>query len=262
MFNLLIAFAVALVTYGLSSWLFGSAIVGLLPAILVFILLFVLLARRTAGQITAAIEPVAAIMQQGQVAEAEQLLRTIQQRYAWWQLLLTRQIDAQLGLLRYMQRRFDEAEPLLTSGKWRNWTALVCLGAIAYRRNHFDQAWAYCKQASQASPKEAMVYVVWATLLAKQGSQPEALQVLAQGLTALPDNQVLKGLRNTIANKRRINTDKLPQNWGLFFPEDLVKRQSMRGRRGPPQKPPPGMAVRMQQPLPQPRISKKDRRGR
>ena len=130
---------------------------------------------------------------------------------------------------------------------------MVCIGCVHYRAKRLDEAWAAFEAAAAVGRKEPMIYVVWATLLTRAGKRTQALEVLTRSEKKLPDSELLKSLRATIANKKKIQPKKFPDSWYQFFPEDLAASQMMRGRKGGP---PPGMG------LPQPKTRGKAARRR
>ena len=69
--------------------------------------------------------------------------------------------------------------------------------------------------------------------------------MIARGQKHIAESELLKSLRSTIANKKKIQTKKFPESWYQFFPEDIAASQMMRGRKGGP---PPGAVI------PQPRM--------
>jgi len=230
MLNLLIATLIGVSTYGAVAFGFGP-LAGVLPALLVFIVAVYLLAQRTGKQVEAALAPVAQLLQAGDMAGAKALLESVRADFAKWQVLLSSSIDAQLGILEYLQLKWDAAMPLLQKGRSRNWTAITCIACIHYRKGNKDMAWTELDAAQKAAPKEAMVYAIHATLRARSGMRKEALDALATGLVAMPDSNFLKQLQRTVANKKKLNTKKFPDTWYQFFPEELMSQHMMRGRR-------------------------------
>ncbi len=230
MFNLLIAAALGTVVFAaIGAWLGPWA--AIVPALLVMVGAIFLLSRRTGQQVEAALAPLATMLQSGQVAEARALLTSVGAQYGNWQLLLKGSISAQLGLLDYLQLKWDKALPQLQAGRFRNWMAMACIGCIHYRQNRRDKAWEEFEAAAGVQPKEAIVYAVWATLAVRAGERDRALKALKLGLEAMPDSDFLKNLQKTVANKKKIQTKGFPDSWYQFFPEEMVRQQMMRGRR-------------------------------
>jgi tetratricopeptide (TPR) repeat protein len=242
MLNLLLALALAAASFvAVTLWL--GPIAAVAPALGVLLLALFLLSRRTAAQVNAELQGVAPLLQARRIDEAQTKLTVIKERYGRWQFLLAGQIDAQLGVIDYLQLKFDEARPKLEAGKWRNAVALCCLGCIDWRQGRKDEAVKHFAAAAQASSQDVMVYQVWATLLARDGQRTEALAAVADGLKAIPDNAPLQDLQSRIANKKKIDTDRFGEAWYQFFPEEYAQKMVMRGTRGPSP-----LAARMPQP--------------
>jgi len=252
MYNVAISVALAAASFGLVALLL-SPVAAIIPATMVFALAWWLLSRRIAKQVEEEMKALVPLLQARKVEEAKAKIASVQKRYGRWQILLERQLDAQVGMIDYLQMKFDAALPKLEKGKFRNWNALVCIGAIHHRKGRKEQAYESLASAAKVAPKESVVYLVWATLLTRDGKRTEALQALDGGLKAMPDSEHLKNLRNRVANKKKIDTKQFPQTWYQFFPEELAQQQLMRGRkRGPG----PGQAAQ------QPRMSARQTRRR
>ncbi len=224
-----------------SLWL--GPVAGVFPGLGVTGISLFLTSRRIGGQVEAEMAEIVPMLQERRIDAAQARLEAIKERYGRWQLLLSGQIDAQLGMIEYLQMHWDRAMPLLQRGKWRNWTALVCIAAIHHRQGRREEAWAALDKAASVGPKEVIIYAIWATLLVRDSQRGEALTVIARGLKAQPDSQVLKELQAKIANKKKIDPKMFGETWYQFFPEDMARKMLTRGRRGG-----------MQQQIPQPRI--------
>jgi len=252
MYTLILSLVLGLVTFALVA-LFLDPLAAVVPAVMVLMIALVALLLRTKRKVDAEMQGIVPLLQRRQVVEAQRYLETLRARYARWMPLLDGQIDAQLGMIDYLQLKFDQALPRLEKGKWRNWMALACIGAIHYRKGRHEQAWEALQKAVDAGKKEPMAYVVFAVLLNRAGARDRSLVVMNAGLKVLPDNKLLGDLKAKIANKKKIKTNKLGESWYQFFPEELAAQAQMAARRGTPL---PGMGFRG------PAVSKQERRGR
>jgi tetratricopeptide (TPR) repeat protein len=251
MYSVLLSIGVGLVVLlAVGAWL--GPVTGILPGLVVAMTVFLLLMWQLGKRVQVELDGVLPFLQQRKIAEAKAYMRSLQDRYGAWQPFLRGQIEVQIGMLDYVQLKFDEALPQLESGSYRNWLANVCIGAIHFRRGRQADAWDSFKKAKAASKKESMVYVVWAVLKTRDGDRDGALAVLSDGLKLIPDNKTLKELHDRVANKKRIDTKKLPETWQQIFPEEVIQEHMVRGRAGAPQGPPG----------PAPKMNRKMRRGR
>lgn len=264
MYNLLISTAIALATAGLVLLLGFPWVSAIFPALLVFPVVLFLLTRRTGKQVEAAMAPLQELMQKGKIAETEALLVQVRDTYGPWQILLKGQITGQIGMLKYMQQKYDEALPLLEQASGRDWTAQAAQGCIHFRRGDHDAAWSAFDDAVSAAGKDANAWALYVFLLVKHGDRDKALSVLARGLEKTGESELLKKLRNRVANKQRIDPSVLGDMYFQFFPEEMVKRMAMRGTRGNPLE---GLPIdqiprHMQQGPPQPKMRGKMARRR
>ncbi len=243
MYALLLAGAAAAAVFVATAFLW-SPIAGILPGILVFLLVGYFLFRRLSTQLEAEMRGVVDLLQAQRIDEARTRLFAIRARWGRWVPLLAGQVEAQLGTIDYLQMKFDEALPQLEKGRYRNWTAEVCIGAVHWRRDRKPQAYQALEAAAATAPKEAMVYVVWATLKHRDGDREGALAAVGKGLKELPSHALLTSIQAVLANKRKLDTKSYPQTWFQFFPEELLQQMRMTGRRDGP---PPGQPALPQQ---------------
>ncbi len=233
MYNVAISFVIGLVVFGLVSlvlpW-WGSILPGLIASgVAVW-----LLAQRINRLVQPELEKVGPMLQARDVEGAEAQLRSIQQRFGKWQLYLDAQIEAQLGMIDYLQMKWDAALPKLEKGSWQNAEAQICVGAIHFRKGNKDAAWEMLAKACETDAKNAMTHIVHAVLRSRSDMREEALAAVAKGLEALPEHGALKQLQQRLANKKKIDVKQLPQAWYQFFPEDFAKQMVVRGRKGGP----------------------------
>jgi len=232
MYNLLLALAAGLVLFsGVTAWL--GAVAAILPALAVAIGAMFLLSRRTGKLIEVELATVPPLLQAHRIDEAQTKLVHIKERWSNWQFLLAGMIDVQLGMIDYLQRKFQEAKPKLESGKWRNGVALTCIALIDYREGRKEEAWKGLAAATSATTNDPMLFVVRCYLLAKEGNRDQALAAVNEGLGHMPDSNQLKELRNKIANKQRIDPKSFGEGWYQYFPEEFVQQMAMRGTRHP-----------------------------
>lgn len=209
---------------------------AVIPAIAVFALLTYVLTRRVSRAVEPEMIAAVELLKERKIDEAKARLVAIKRNWGRWQLFLGDQIDAQLGMIAYLQMQWDEALPLLDAGRWRNWMALSCIGCIYWRKGKKDEAYASFSSAVDASSAEMAPYMVWATLLERDGRREEAMVICDRGIRNNKGALFLVELRDLIANKKKVDTRKFPESWYQFFPDDLVARYqqqaAMKGTRG------------------------------
>ncbi len=211
-----------------------NPIAGVFPGLGVMGISLFLLSRRISQRLESELSAIVPLLQDRQIDAARERLLSVKERYGRWQFMLSSQIDSQLGMIEYLQMHWDAALPLLQKGQWRNWTALVCIGAIHYRQGRKEAAWEALEKAAAAGSKEVIVYGIWSSLLVRDGKRTEALAAVAKGLKAQPESQILKELQSKIANKKKVKPKMFGDAWFQFFPEDMARQMVTRGRRGMP----------------------------
>jgi predicted Zn-dependent protease len=174
-----------------------------------------------------------AILQARRIDDARALLVGVRDRWSRWQVMLASQIDAQLGMLEYLQMHWDAALPLLEKGKWRNGQAWACIGAIHWRKGEKGKAFEALRRAQTVTPKDPMIAFVRATLLLRDDRRDEALRALADARGKIPENKLIADLQAKVANKQKIDPKIFGETWYQYFPEDLAKEMLTRGRRTP-----------------------------
>ena len=175
MYNIIIsqvaATAVFLVLYlaaGLPWW--GA----LLIALPVFVGCFYLLARLVMKKVTAIMETASRDLQGQRVEKA---IREMQGafRYGKWQLTVTGQINAQIGMVYYMKREFTTAFPYLEKAFVKNWAAMGMLAISYMKRNKNDKMRETFEKAVHTSPKEPLLWNLYAYCLVETGETSKAL---------------------------------------------------------------------------------------
>jgi len=81
-------------------------------------------------------------------------------KYAKWQFFIKEQINAQIGMILYAKKRFDEALPYLKSAFQKNWMAMAMLATIYYKDKQYDLMKSTLEKAIKNSPKRVFVHSI------------------------------------------------------------------------------------------------------
>ena len=234
MYNLLIALAAGTLGFVLGG-IFGSWIQGIIPALLVFPVVYVLLARRTGKKVEAIMRQAVAELESGRSDNCRRIMEKALD-LAPWQFLLQQQVKTQLGALEYMQRNFKAARPLLENSWARNWQAMGMLAAIDLREGRSKDAVQRLVKCHKHGKKDAVMWGLYAYACVQCGDVDEALAVTNKGLGVLDESRPLKELKSALANQRvkRFKWGRVfGQSWLQFFPEQASMKhaQAMAGAR-------------------------------
>lgn len=219
MYNLLIALAAGLATLllfvatGLVGW-WGA----LLPALVVLGATYFFLARRTLRQLEA-------LMMEAQrdlgAKRIDAGLEKMKQGFALskWQFLVAGQVHAQIGMLLYVMKRFDEARPHLEKSFSRIGQARAMLGALHFQQKDYEGMKRVFEQAAAVNKKDGFLWSVYAWCLDKSGQRKEALEALSRGLAASPQDERLKANQLALQNNERMRMKAYGQEWWAFHLE-------------------------------------------
>src|SRR5690606_4757370 len=118
-------------------------------------------------------------------------IATLKQAYpvSKWQFMVNSQIDAQIGSILYMTKKFDASEPYLKRAYKKNWVAQAMLGALYYKRKKYEEMNKVFEQATIANKKESLLWNLYAYCVWKSGDRNRAIEILNRALAALPNDQ-------------------------------------------------------------------------
>ena len=234
MYNILISAAAAvavlaiLLLVKLPWW--GS----LLVAFAVFGGLFVLLSRRTMKQVMAIIETAGKDLQGQRFEKAVRELKDAL-KYAKWQVYVEGQVNSQIGMIYYLKRDFSNAFPYLEKSFFKNWAAMGMLAICYMKRQKKDKMIATFDKAVVGSPKESLLWNLYAYCLAECGDMTQAREVIEKGLKKLPGDAPLTENLENLKQGKKMKMRSFGDMWFQFHLESMAAIQkhqmaSMGGR--------------------------------
>src|SRR6056297_1407649 len=78
-------------------------------------------------------------------------------KFGKWQFFVKEQINAQIGIILYARKKFDEARPYLESAFSKNWMAMAMLAALYYRDKKHDKVRKTMEKGIAAAKKEGFM---------------------------------------------------------------------------------------------------------
>jgi tetratricopeptide (TPR) repeat protein len=214
MYNILISISLGIlvgVVYTLlgfwKTWAMGI-ILGVLSAVGAFALLSRMLARR--------IEPKFLQAQKQVQSGAHNLaIRSLEELLPWgrWQVLLSGQIYAQMGVLAYALEQDEKALGYLEKSGLRVPEAQLARAAILYRRKSFDEAYEVMELAIKANKKQILPYNAFAWMLEKQGDRAKAILQLQRCLKVEKSNESTKDNLLRLQNNKKLNMKRFGMQW-------------------------------------------------
>ncbi len=141
-----------------------------------------------------------------------------------WGFLVTAQIDSQIGVILYTQKKFGEAYKYLRKANPRIFLAYCMLIVGHIKNKKTDEAESALRVLLKTNKKEAFVYSFAAYLYKKEFNDSEkAMSVIKDGLKKLPNNEKLKEHHNALQNKKRFKMSK----WGDMWLQLMLDKKAM-----------------------------------
>jgi tetratricopeptide (TPR) repeat protein len=219
----------------LDWWGYGWAIVF---SILLFIVAWILLARRLAATLHPAM---ARFQQQAQAGHLDASMQTLRELlpFGKWVPLLTGQLQAQMGMLAWYGNKKDEALTLLEKSSLRAPDARLLLGCILYTKGDNQRALSVLQTAAAVNKKHNLLHNTWAWLLQRTEKADEAQKVLADFSKRQPADKETKENLLRLQNRTRMNMQGFGMQWyalGLEQPPQAMgqMRRAPKGFREPP----------------------------
>jgi hypothetical protein len=248
MYNLLLALGAGTLVTIFFGWLLGMPRVvvgyGIIPGIIAMIAVLIVLSRKTGKKLQTIMDRVQAELQprQGVKPEPARFDRAVNilregYKYKRWQIFVGSTIDAQIGMLLYLQKKFDEAEPHLENAVWRNWVAKAMLAVNQYRRKNYGKMKAIFEKTAKVAKKESLLWNLYAWCLWKSGDTVGAIDALSRGGEHLKDDERLNTNKAALQKGKRMKMRGWNEMWYQFHleappqPKPQVDRRSIyRGR--------------------------------
>lgn len=151
----------------------------------------------------------------------EKAIRTLKEGYGLgdWQFFVKPQLKAQIGSIYYLTREDEEAFSYLKEGFSKHWVAMGMLAILYMKKKDRPKMVETFEKAVKATPKESLLWSLYAYCLLKEGDREAALDVLNRGLKKLPEDDKLKANHTAVANKERMKMKGYGDMWTQFYLE-------------------------------------------
>ena len=146
-------------------------------------------------------------------------------KHASRQFLVKGSIDGQIGVVQYMRKKNEEAEPLLASASMQHYIAKAMLGILQWKRGEKKKAKETFNLALKSGKKESLLYAVYAYVLVEMGERAKAIDVLNKGLEICKGDERLITNRNLLQNGKALKMKVYGEQWYQFLLERPMMRQ-------------------------------------
>jgi tetratricopeptide (TPR) repeat protein len=186
--------------------------------------LFIYLGRRVQGRLEQIFNRAGEAMKKQQFDPAIEIMKEGYQ-FNKWQFLVKGSIDGQIGVVQFLRRKNDLAEPLLRSASFQHYIAKAMLGIILWKRGEKKRAKTTFQLALKSGKKESLLYAVYAYVLNEMKEREKAVEILNQGLKICKDDERLLVNRNNLQNNRPMKMKVYGDQWYQFMLERPMIRQ-------------------------------------
>ena len=224
MINLLLGLGAALAVILLSSLLSIKLWISLPIGILAGAGLFIWQGRKVQQELEKIFARAGELLKKQQFDKAIEAMKE-GYRFSSRQFLVKGSIDGQIGVVQYLRKKNDEAEPLLAAASMQHYIAKAMLGILQWKRGEKKKAKETFNLALKAGKKESLLYAVYAYVLLEMGEREKAIEILNKGLGICKGDERLITNRNLLQNGKTLKMKVYGEQWYQFLLERPMIRQ-------------------------------------
>ncbi|HLO67708.1 MAG TPA: hypothetical protein VK188_11855 [Holophaga sp.] len=142
-----------------------------------------------------------------------------------YQFMVKGSIDGQIGVVQYVRKKNEEAEPLLKAASYQHYIAKAMLAILQWKRGEKKQARETFQLAIKAGRKESLLYAVYAYVLTEMKERDRAIDILNQGIKVCEGDERLVTNRNALQNNKPMKMKVYGEQWYQFMLERPMIRQ-------------------------------------
>ncbi|MFO7156857.1 MAG: tetratricopeptide repeat protein [Pseudomonadota bacterium] len=202
MINFLISIAVGLVVFVVFQ-VFFSWYASILPGLIGFAIAWVVLAQRSMKKVAEISERAQRELQSQRPDRALETFRS-GLPLAKRQFLVGPLLHANIGMILYVQKKFDEAKEHLEKGYPRNYVSRAMLACYFFKKRDYDRMEKEFETAVKYGKKDGLIWSVYAYCLLQSGQKEKAMQVLGRGVERNPSDERLKANLLALQNNKRM----------------------------------------------------------
>jgi len=245
MYNIIISLLLGTLTY--LALVFGASLswwIALAVAVIIMSASFYLISRIIMKKLEAIMSGAMKDLQTQRVTSREMQVQLVDRaikemqaafKYENWQVYTGGQVNASIGMLYYIKRDFNAAFPYLQKGFFKNWVTMGMLGVYYLKKNKKDKMKETFDKAVLGSPKESLLWALYAYCLCEAGDRGKAKEILEKGLKKIPGNEDLKMNLARLKEDKDMKMDGYGEMWYQFHLEStaaLQKKQQMASMTG------------------------------
>lgn len=225
MIHLLLGVAAALVVILVFKLVLGMSLWIAMPlGIIAGVGTFIYMGRRLQGKLDEIFGRAGEQLKKQQFDRAIEIMKE-GYRFSSWQFMVKGSIDGQIGVIQYVRKKNDEAEPLLRSSAMNHYVAKAMLGILQWKRGEKAAAKKTFERALRSGKKESLMYAVYAYVLLEMKERDKAIRVLSDGLGFCKGDDRLQANLTLIQNNKPMKMKVYGEQWYQFLLERPIVHQ-------------------------------------
>ncbi len=244
MYNIIISVAVALVTYAVLA--LALPLAWWIPpgvAIIVMLCSFLLISRIVMKKVETIMSGAMKDLQNQRVTSKEMQVQLVDRairelrealKFERWQIYVGGQVNASIGMLYYIKRDFATAFPYLQKGFFKNWVTMGMLAVTYLKKNKKDKMKETFEKALLGSPKESLLWALYAYCLTETAELEKAKSVLERGLNKIAGDEQLNLNLSLLKEGKKMKMTGYGEMWYQFHLESVatIQKQQMAAMTG------------------------------
>jgi len=207
--SVVVSLAVSLLLYFTTYSLFWAIVV----AVALILLMNFLIGKKFMGKLTEVFGRIEKDLRQGR---NEAAIEKLKEAYplARWQFYVKAQLDSQIGIILYTNKKFEDSRPYLENAFNKNWMAMSMKAALKYRDGDIPAVYQILEKAIKGAKKEGFLYSFYAyVLIEKDKNRDKAIEILDKGVQKNPLDERLSANLDTVKNGKKLKMEKYGQIW-------------------------------------------------
>lgn len=224
MINLLLGLGLAVVSALLFSLLRMPVWVSVPLGLIAGFALFIYLGRKVQEELEAIFTRAGELLKRQQFDPAIEVMKA-GYKLGPRQFMVKGSIDGQIGVVQYLRKKNELAEPLLRSASIQHYVAKAMLGILEWKRGEKAKAKKTFELALKSGRKESLLYGVYAYVLNEMKERDAAIEVLNRGLKICKGDERLETNRGLLQNGKAMKMKVFGEQWYQFLLERPMLRQ-------------------------------------
>ncbi|BBB33631.1 conserved hypothetical protein [Thermotomaculum hydrothermale] len=216
MVNILISILVA-IDLGLGLYLLNvHYVIDIIAGLMAGVAVFYVLSKKMAATLTAIVEKANKLAMKKNLDGAIEVLKE-GYKYRWRHPFVKSQLDAQIGVLYYYKKDYDNAFPYLKKGIATHYIAKGMLAVIYYKKKQYDKMQETFEIAVKSASKESLIWALYAYCMNKIGKREKAIEIINRGLKKIPGDERLLANLKALQNRRPMKMKAYGEMWYQFM---------------------------------------------